>query len=79
MKNQIIKVKFLKNGSPSGMAYTYFSHEVVAIGDLVKVNEQAKGIVVAVDVPKEAIKDIRDRIKYIHGKVGVDEVDGKEE
>lgn len=66
---QIIKVKFLKNGTPSGMAYTYFSNEVVVVGDLVKVNEHATGIVTTINVPEESIEDIRDRVKHIYGKI----------
>lgn len=66
---QIIKVRFLKNGTPSGMAYTYFSNEVVAVGDLVKVNMQATGIVTEIDIPEDSIVDIRDRVKFIHGKL----------
>lgn len=66
---QIIKVRFLKNGTPSGMAYTYFSNEVVAVGDLVKVNEQAKGIVAEIDVPEDVIKDFREKVKFIYGKI----------
>lgn len=66
---QIIKVRFFKNGFPSGMAYTYFSNEVVAVGDLVKINMQSTGIVTEIDVPEESIKDIKDRVKFIHGKL----------
>lgn len=66
---QIIKVRFLKNGTPSGMAYTYFSHEVVAVGDLVKVNLQATGIVTEIDISEESIKDFKDKVKFIHGKL----------
>lgn len=66
---QIIKVRFLKNGTPSGMAYTYFSNEVVAVGDLVKVNMQATGIVTEINVPEDSIEDIRDKVKFIYGKL----------
>lgn len=66
---QIIKVRFLKYGTPSGMAYTYFSNEVVAVGDLVKVNMQATGIVTEIDVPEESIEHIRDKVKFIYGKL----------
>lgn len=66
---QIIKIRFLKNGTPSGMAYTYFSNEVVAVGDLVKVNMQATGIVTEINVPEESIEHIRDKVKFIYGKL----------
>lgn len=68
-KPQIIKVRFLKDGKPGGMPYTYYSKQPVAIGDIVKVNEQAKGIVVDIDVPEEEIRDIKWKIKYIAGKL----------
>lgn len=66
---QIIKIRFLKNGTPSGMAYTYFSNEVVAVGDLVKVNMQATGIVTEINVPEESIEHLRDKVKFIYGKL----------
>lgn len=72
---QIIKVRFLKNEVPHGMAYTYFSNELVKPGDLVQINSSAKGVVTEVDLPEEAIKDFADRVKYIHGKAV--EPDGK--
>ena len=64
---QIIKVKFLKNDIPQGRPYTYFSNDIVQPGDLVKINEQANGVVVEVDVPEDEIKDFRDKVKFIHG------------
>ena len=66
---QIVKVKFLKDGEPQGAAYTYYSKEVLKVGDLVKVNEQAKGIIVEVDTPEEAIADFKSRVKVLYGKV----------
>lgn len=69
---QIIKVKFLKNGVPQGNAYTYYSKEEVAPGDLVQVNLQAKGIVVETGVTEEEIKDFRDKVKFIHGLIKED-------
>jgi hypothetical protein len=65
----IIKVKFLKAGEPSGREYTYYSENPVAVGDKVKINLQADGVVTAVDVLEEEIADYRDKIKYIYGKV----------
>lgn len=66
---QIIKVRFLKDGKPAGMNYTYFSENPVAIGDIVKVNEQAKGIVTDIDIPEEDIVGFKDKVKFIHGRV----------
>jgi hypothetical protein len=69
---QILKVRFLKDGQPSGRSYTYFSETEVKVGDMVQVNLQAKGTVVEVDVPEEEIKDFRDKVKFIHGKIEVE-------
>lgn len=65
---QIIKVRFLKDGQPRGNAYTYYSKEIVKSGDLVQINSSAKGIVKEVDIPEEAIKDFKDKVKFIYGK-----------
>lgn len=64
----IIKVKFLKDGQPSGRAYTYYSDKPVAIDDKVQINLQSIGIVTEIDVPKEEIEDYRNLVKFIHGK-----------
>lgn len=66
---QIIKVQFLKGDVPNGRAYTYFSNDVVSIGDLVQINSSAKGIVTEVDVPEREIEAFRDKVKTIAGKV----------
>lgn len=66
---QIIKVQFLKGETPSGKAYTYFSDEVVSVGDLVQINASAKGIVTEVDVPESEIKAFTLKVKTIVGKV----------
>jgi hypothetical protein len=66
---QIIKVQFLKGEVPSGKAYTYFSDEVVTVGDLVQINSSAKGIVAEVDISESEIKAFRDKVKAIAGKV----------
>lgn len=65
---QIIKVRFLKNEIPSGMAYTYYTNEDVKQGDLVQINAQAKGVVTDVDLPEESIKYFSDKVKFIWGK-----------
>lgn len=66
---QIIKVQFLKGETPSGKAYTYFSDEVVSVGDLVQINASAKGIVTEVDVPESEIKAFTLKVKTIVGKI----------
>lgn len=63
----IIKVKFLKDGQPSGRAYTYFSELPVAVDDKVQINSQSIGVVTEIDVPEEEIADYRDKCKFIHG------------
>ena len=64
----IIKVKFLKAGEPSGRDYTYFSNEPVSVGDKIQINLQSVGVVTAVNVPEEEIAPYKDKVKYIHGK-----------
>ena len=66
---QIIKVKFLKDGQETGRPYTYFSNDVVAVGDIVQINESAKGVVVEIDVPEIEIESFKDKVKMIIGKV----------
>ncbi len=69
---QLIKVKFLKNDTSEGRPYTYYSNEIVKPGDLVQINESAKGVVTEIDVPEEEIKDFADKVKWIQGRA-VDE------
>ena len=66
---QIIKVKFLKLGKPSGREYTYFSPVDVAVGNTVQINASATGVVTAVDVSEKEIAPYRDKVKTIIGKV----------
>lgn len=63
----IIKVKFLRDGQPSGRAYTYFSENPVSVDDKVQINLQSVGVVTEIDVPEEEIADFRDKCKFIHG------------
>lgn len=71
---QIIKVRFFKDGNPSGKAYTYYSPVNVAVGDTVQISSTSTGVVVEVDVPLEEVWAYRDRIKTIVGLVEVNEV-----
>jgi len=67
----IIKVKFLKNGQPSGRDYTYFTPEPVEVGDTVDIDTDrgvAKGIVSFIDVPEAEITPFKDKAKTIIGK-----------
>ena len=72
---QIIKVRFLKEGNPSGKSYTYYSPVNVAVGDTVQINRTATGVVVEVDVPDEEVTAYRDKIKTIVGLVNDDSVE----
>ena len=72
---QIIKVRFLNNGTPSGKAYTYYSPVKVAVGDAVQINRAATGIVVEVDVPEWQVKPYKEKIKTIVGLVNDDPVE----
>ena len=65
----IIKAKFLKDNQTTGRPYSYYSNDVVAVGDTVQINETAKGIVTEVDVPESEIADFKDKVKTIVGKV----------
>jgi hypothetical protein len=68
----VIKVKFLRNGKPSGRAYTYLTPEEVKVGDLVALDSRAgltTGIVTEIDVPVEEIAAFGDKAKSIIGKI----------
>lgn len=65
---QLIKVRFLKDDTPQGNAYTYYSNDMVKPGDLVQINASAKGVVSEVGVPEESIKNFADKVKFIWGK-----------
>lgn len=66
---QIIKVRFLNNGTPAGKAYTYYSPVNVAVGDKVQINSTATGVVVEVDVPEWQVEPYKEKIKTIVGRV----------
>ena len=72
---QIIKVRFLNNGTPSGKAYTYYSPVKVAVGDTVQINSTATGVVVEVDVPDWQVEPYKEKIKTIVGLVNDDPVE----
>lgn len=71
----LVKLKFLRNGEPSGKEYTYISKSEVAIGDTVIVREAEegkeapKGIITAVNVPESEVESFKDKLKAIVGKV----------
>ena len=65
----LIKARFLKDGEPSGRAYTYISDAPVKVGDLVQLNEKGRGIVTEINVPEEEVESFKDKLKSIIGKV----------
>ena len=72
---QLIKVRFLNNGTPSGKPYTYYSPVKVSIGDTVQINSTATGVVVEVDVPEWQVEPYKEKIKTIVGLVNDDPVE----
>ena len=67
--SNIIKVKFLKDGQPSGRAYTYYSENPVVVDDKVQINLQMVGVVTENDVSEEEIAPYKDKVKFIAGKI----------
>lgn len=63
----LIKVKFLRSGHPSGRPYTYESPVSVEVGNLVQINETSIGEVVEIDVPVAEIEAFRGQLKSIIG------------
>ena len=67
----LVKLKFLRDGEPSGREYTYISKSEVAIGDTVIVREAEegkeapKGIITAVNVPEAEVESFKDKLKAI--------------
>mgnify|MGYP006903530863 CR=1 FL=1 len=64
----LIKVRFLKDGSPAGREYTYESDSNVRAGDEISVRG-ATAVVTEINVPEEEVASYRDKIKKIDGKV----------
>lgn len=66
---QYIKVKFLKNGQPSGRAYTYRTPVEVSPGDTVQIDSTKTGVVVDEPVDMEWVEAYgAEKIKSIAGK-----------
>ena len=63
-----IKVKFLKDGYPTGRTYTYESSDNIRVGDEVSVRGTT-AVVTEINVPEEEIASYRNKIKEIDGKV----------
>ena len=76
VKTNIIKLRFVRGGQPSGREYTYFTPVDVEVGDLVEMEARegiAKGIITQIDVPEEEIAPFKDRAKTIIGKAQIKE------
>lgn len=74
MKTNVIKLKFVRAGQPSGREYTYFSNTDVAVGDLVEMDGKtgiSQGVVTQINVPEEEIAPFKAVAKTIIGKVPV--------
>jgi hypothetical protein len=65
----LIKARFLRDGEPQGIAYTYVSNEELSVGDLVQLNERGRGVVTEIDVPESEVESFKDKLKVIIGKV----------
>ncbi|WP_085833520.1 hypothetical protein [Clostridium merdae] len=71
MKTNVIKLRFVRNGEPSGREYTYFTNTEVAVGDMVDIDGRSglsQGVVTAINVPEEEIAPFKDVAKTILGK-----------
>ena len=74
---KLIKVRFLRNGVPSGRPYTYESPVDVQVNDIVQISIGSQGIVTEVDVPEEEVAAFRDKLKSIIGLVEKEEKEGE--
>lgn len=63
------KVKFLKNGKPSGREYTYKAAFPVRAGWEVILPGGGTGVVTETDVPEEEVESFKDKIKEIESVV----------
>lgn len=75
-KTNLIKLKFLRNGEPSGREYTYICKSDVLVGDTVIVrppespdHEPPKGVITMVDVPESEVESFKDKLKEIVGPI----------
>jgi len=78
----IVKAKFLRNGAPAGMAYSYLAPndgESYQVGDLVMLRSDAIGQIVEVDVPKDKIGFPVDKLKAFIGRAVNPEIQIPEE
>ncbi len=78
----LIKVRFLRFGIPSGREYTYRSEADVKAGDIVELPHPVpqpdgtpynRGVVTQVNVPEEEVEAFKDKVKTIIGVVPAQE------
>jgi len=74
---RLVKVRFLKNGVPSGRPYTYESPVDVQVNDIVQISIGSQGIVTETGVPEEEVAAFRDKLKSIIGLVEKEEKEGE--
>ena len=72
-ETNVIKLKYLRAGQPSGREYTFYTPAPVEVGDIVDIavvspDNTSQGMVTAVNVPLEEIEAFKDRAKTIIGK-----------
>lgn len=74
----LVKVRFLKLGTPAGREYTYRTEIPLKVGDIVELPHSrpvmedipySQGVVTQIDVPESEIEAFKDRVKTIIGKV----------
>lgn len=67
----IVKVKFLRNGVPSGRTYSYIAPddgEEYKAGDTVYLNKESIGVIVEVDVPEDKAGYPVDKLRTFVGR-----------
>lgn len=66
-KTNVIKLKYLRAGQPSGREYTFYTPAPVEVGDIVDIAVVSPDNT-SQDVPLEEIEAFKDRAKTIIGK-----------
>lgn len=72
-RTNVIKLRYARNGAPSGREYTFYTPDPVEVGDEVVIDvinqdRCSYGIVTAIDVPLAEIEPFGARAKTIVGK-----------
>ena len=65
---EIVKVKYLKDGQPSGREYSYFTEDILQVGDIVTAptfTGDKKAQVSAVNIPESEIESFRAAVRTI--------------